>query len=77
MPEESPSTNPDWREIVRRNFEAGRLHFTTDLASCLDRVEVVFGRRDSPRWRTARPICGRSSKWLAPSDATSAATRCS
>ena len=37
-----PIYEPGLEEIVRRNVEAGRLHFTTDLASCLDRMEVVF-----------------------------------
>ena len=35
-------------ELVRRNVEAGRLHFTTDLLPCLDNVEVVFGRSTPP-----------------------------
>ena len=33
---------------MRRNFDAGRLHFTTDLAACLDRVEVVFTAVGTP-----------------------------
>lgn len=37
-----PIYEPGLEEIVRRNVEAGRLHFTTDLAACLDRMEVVF-----------------------------------
>ena len=37
-----PIYEPGLEELVRRNFDAGRLHFTTDLAACLDRVEVVF-----------------------------------
>ena len=43
-----PIYEPGLEEIVRRNFEAGRLHFTTDLASCLDRVEVVFSAVGTP-----------------------------
>lgn len=39
---EMPIYEPGLGELVRRNVEAGRLHFTTDLCSCLDRVEVVF-----------------------------------
>lgn len=33
---------------MRRNAEAGRLHFTTDLAACLDKVEVVFSAVGTP-----------------------------
>lgn len=35
-------------ELVRRNVEAGRLHFTTDLLPCLDNVEVVFSAVGTP-----------------------------
>ena len=34
--------------MVKRNVEAGRLHFTTDLTSCLDDVEVVFSAVGTP-----------------------------
>lgn len=33
---------------MRRNFDAGRLHFTTDLAACLGEVEVVFSAVGTP-----------------------------
>ena len=39
---------PGLEELVKRNVEAGRLHFTTDLASCLDNVEVVFSAVGTP-----------------------------
>ncbi len=39
---EIPIYEPGLDDLVTRNVEAGRLHFTTDLASCLDNVEVVF-----------------------------------
>ena len=39
----------DWYpDMVKRNVEAGRLHFTTDLTSCLDDVEVVFSAVGTP-----------------------------
>ena len=34
--------------MVSRNMKAGRLHFTTDLASVLDDVEVVFSAVGTP-----------------------------
>ena len=37
-----PIYEPGLDEMVKRNVSAGRLHFTTDLKSCLDSVEVVF-----------------------------------
>ncbi|MCH5335086.1 MAG: UDP-glucose/GDP-mannose dehydrogenase family protein [Alistipes sp.] len=43
-----PIYEPGLDELVRRNFEAGRLHFTTDLASCLDNVELVFSAVGTP-----------------------------
>ena len=33
---------------MRRNVEAGRLHFTTDLTECLPHVEVVFSAVGTP-----------------------------
>ena len=35
-------------EMVVRNMKAGRLHFTTSLASCLNEVEVVFSAVGTP-----------------------------
>lgn len=37
-----PIYEPGLTDIVHRNAEAGRLHFTTDLKESLDQVEVVF-----------------------------------
>ena len=39
---------PGLEELVHRNFNAGRLKFTTSLASCLDDVEVVFSAVGTP-----------------------------
>lgn len=39
---EIPIYEPGLDDLVTRNVDAGRLHFATDLASCLDNVEVVF-----------------------------------
>lgn len=43
-----PIYEPGLEEIVRRNVDAGRLHFTTDLASCLGQSEVVFSAVGTP-----------------------------
>lgn len=45
---EIPIYEPGLEELVGRNVAAGRLHFTTDLASCLDDVEVVFSAVGTP-----------------------------
>ena len=45
---EIPIYEPGLDEMVLRNVEAGRLHFTTDLASCLDDVEIVFSAVGTP-----------------------------
>ena len=45
---EIPIYEPGLEELVRRNVEAGRLHFTTDLGSCLGDVEVVFSAVGTP-----------------------------
>lgn len=37
-----PIYEPGLDDLVKRNVSAGRLHFTTDLATCIDQVEVVF-----------------------------------
>lgn len=43
-----PIYEPGLDELVKRNVEAGRLHFTTDLTTCLDDVEVVFSAVGTP-----------------------------
>ncbi|WP_295730392.1 UDP-glucose/GDP-mannose dehydrogenase family protein [uncultured Muribaculum sp.] len=45
---EIPIYEPGLKELVLRNVEAGRLHFTTSLAECLDDVEVVFSAVGTP-----------------------------
>ena len=45
---EIPIYEPGLSELVKRNVDAGRLHFTTDLCDCLDRVEVVFSAVGTP-----------------------------
>lgn len=37
-----PIYEPGLDELVKRNVDEGRLHFTTDLTDCLDNVEAVF-----------------------------------
>ena len=39
---EIPIYEPGLDDLVKRNVEAGRLHFTTDLTACLDEAEVVW-----------------------------------
>jgi len=43
-----PIYEPGLDELVERNVKAGRLHFTTDLTSCLPDVEVVFSAVGTP-----------------------------
>lgn len=43
-----PIYEPGLDEMVKRNVEAGRLHFTTNLKSCLDNVEIVFSAVGTP-----------------------------
>lgn len=43
-----PIYEPGLEDMVRRNYNAGRLKFTTSLASCLDDVEVVFSAVGTP-----------------------------
>ncbi len=43
-----PIYEPNLDTLVKRNIEAGRLKFTTDLTSVLDDVEVVFSAVGTP-----------------------------
>lgn len=43
-----PIYEPGLEELVKRNMEYGRLHFTTDLTEVLDNVEVVFSAVGTP-----------------------------
>ena len=45
---EIPIYESGLENMVKRNVEAGRLHFTTDLSSCLDKVEIVFSAVGTP-----------------------------
>lgn len=36
------STSPGLDAIVQKNMQSGRLSFETDLASCMDGIEIVF-----------------------------------
>ena len=45
---ERPIYEPGLDDLVARNVKADRLHFTTDLTSCLDKVEVVFSAVGTP-----------------------------
>lgn len=43
-----PIYEPGLDDLVKRNAEAGRLKFTTDLTTCIDDVEVVFSAVGTP-----------------------------
>ncbi len=45
---EIPIFEPGLDELVAKNVKAGRLHFTTDLASVLDDVQIVFSAVGTP-----------------------------
>lgn len=45
---EIPIYEPGLEDMLRRNLAAGRLHFSTDLKSCIGRVEVVFSAVGTP-----------------------------
>ena len=43
-----PIYEPGLEDMVHRNYQAGRWKFSTDLAECLDEVEVVFSAVGTP-----------------------------
>lgn len=43
-----PIYEPELDSMVLRNINAGRLHFTTDLVSCINDVEIVFSAVGTP-----------------------------
>ncbi len=43
-----PIYEPGLDEIVFRNSKEGRLHFTTDITSCLNEVEIIFSAVGTP-----------------------------
>lgn len=43
-----PIYEPGLEEMVLRNYKEGRLHFTTDITTCLDDVEIVFSAVGTP-----------------------------
>lgn len=43
-----PIYEPGLEDLVKKNVGAGRLHFTTDLTTCLDNVSVVFSAVGTP-----------------------------
>lgn len=43
-----PIFEPGLDEMVERNYKAGRLHFTTDLSSILNDVDIVFSAVGTP-----------------------------
>ncbi len=45
---EIPIYEPGLDEMVLRNMQEYRLHFTTDLAACIDDVEIVFSAVGTP-----------------------------
>ena len=52
-----PIYEPGLEEMVLRNSKEGRLHFTTDLASCLDNVDIVFSAVGTPPDEDGRATC--------------------
>ena len=54
-----PIYEPGLAEMVRLNAEAGRLHFTTSLAECLDDVDVRWEPRRMRMDRQIYAMCLR------------------
>ncbi|MFZ4399314.1 MAG: UDP-glucose dehydrogenase family protein [Bacteroidales bacterium] len=44
----SPIFEPGLDPMIERNVSKGRLHFTTDLASCIDGTDVIFSAVGTP-----------------------------
>ena len=73
---EIPIYEPGLEEMVKRNVEAGRLHFTTSLPETLPKVEVVFSAVGTPPDEDGSADLQYAPTWRVSSDATSADTRC-
>lgn len=43
-----PIYEPGLEPMVQRNTQAGRLHFTTDITTCLDQADIVFSAVGTP-----------------------------
>ena len=43
-----PIYEPGLEDLVQRNVQKGRLHFTDDLTSCIDDVEIIFSAVGTP-----------------------------
>lgn len=51
-----PIYEPGLDEMVFRNNKEGRLRFTTDITTCLDKVDIVFSAVGTPSMKMAVPI---------------------